>query len=157
MTLAGIIRRKGPQVVTVDRGATLSDVAAALTARSIGVVVVLGADGALEGVVSERDVLRKLAEHGPAAMAMTAEQTMTRKVVTATPETTMDQAMAMMTVGGFRHLPIMEKGVLAGIISVRDVVRTQVDINQYEVRMLRTYLASEQVAGGPAPPARLHA
>ncbi len=151
MTLAGIIKRKGSHVVSVDRDATLSDVAAALTARSIGVVVVLGADGRLEGLISERDVLRKLAKHGPAAMAMSAEQTMTRRVITATPETTMDQAMAMMTLGGFRHLPVLENGKLAGIISVRDVVRAQVDINQAEVQMLRGYLA----AG--AAPQRLHA
>ncbi len=149
MTLAGIIKRKGAQVVTVGDSATLSDVTAVLVARCIGLVVVLGADGALEGVVSERDVLRRLAEHGPAAMAMTVEQVMTRKVVTATPETTMDQAMALMTFGGFRHLPVLKDGTLAGIISVRDVVRAQVDINQFEVHMLRAYLANE--------PARLHA
>ncbi len=149
MTLAGIIRRKGSQVVTVNRSATLADVAAALTARSIGAVVVVGADGTLEGVISERDVLRKLAEHGAAAMLMSVEQTMTRKVVIATPDTTMDEAMAMMTLGRFRHLPVVENGKLAGIISVRDVVRAQVDINQSEVQMLRACLASA--------PARLHA
>lgn len=143
MTLAGIIKRKGAQVVSVAASATLSDITAALVARSIGLVVVLGPDGALAGVVSERDVLRKLAEHGPAAMTLTAEQTMTRKVVTASPETTVDQAMALMTFGGFRHLPVLENGTLAGIISVRDVVRTQVEVNQFEVQMLRAYLARE--------------
>lgn len=155
MTLAAIIQRKGSPVV-MDRTAPLSDVTAALVGRSIGLAAVLDAAGALEGVVSERDVLRMLAAHGAAALTMTAEQAMTRKVVTATPETSMDQAMAMMTVGGFRHLPVLDNGKLAGIISVRDVVRAQVDINQYEVQTLRAYLASEQLASG-APPPRLHA
>jgi CBS domain-containing protein len=151
MTVAGIIERKGSQVVAVDRDATLSEVTAELAAHAIGLVVVLSADGRLEGVVSERDVLRKLAAHGPAAMSLGVEQAMTRRVVTATPQTTLDEAMAMMTLGSFRHLPVLEDGELVGIISVRDVVRAQVDINQFEVRMMRAYLDT-----GSAP-ARLHA
>ena len=151
MTVAGIIERKGSQIVAVGRAATLSDVIAILAARSIGVVVVLGPDGALEGVLSERDVLRRLAEHGPGAMSLSAEQTMTRRVVTATPHTTLDEAMAMMTLGGFRHLPVLEDGKLAGIVSVRDVVRTQVENNQFDAQMMRAYLAAA------SSPARMHA
>ena len=151
MTLAAILKRKGSRVVSVGGSASLADVTAALVAGSIGAVAVLDAAGALEGVISERDVLRKLARHGAAALAMRVDQTMTRKVVTATPQTSLDQAMAMMTVGGFRHLPVVDDGKLAGIVSVRDVVRAQVDTHQFEVQMLRAYLAAEQVNGGGVP------
>ena len=151
MTLSGILKRKGSEVVTVGRTATLAEVAVALAERTIGLVVVLGASGALEGVISERDLIRKLAEHGPSALTMSVEQAMTRGVVTATPNTTMDQAMGLMTAGGFRHLPVMESGKLAGIISIRDVVRAQFDINQFEVATMRAYLANEYVAARSTP------
>ena len=76
---------------------------------------------------------------------------MTRKVITATRRPPLDEAMAMMTDGGFRHLPVVEDGELAGIISVRDVVRAQVDIKRFEVRTLRACLASANAGAGAAP------
>ena len=141
MTAAAILKRKGPDVLTVSHNAPLSEVAAGMAARGVGLVVVLGPTGELEGVISERDVIRRLAAHGPAALAMPVDQVMVRNVVTATPRTTVDEAMAMMTVGGFRHLPVLNKGALVGIISIRDVVRAKVDMNETEVECLRAYVA----------------
>ena len=141
MTLAAILKNKGPDVFTVTRGATLAEVAAGLAARGVGFAVVLGTGNLLEGVISERDVIRRLAAHGPMAMALPVEQVMTRGVITATPRTTVDQAMALMTAGGFRHLPVMNKGELVGVISIRDVVRAKLDMNETEVECLRAYVA----------------
>lgn len=145
MTVAAILRSKGAEVASVGRSATLSDVLALLAARGIGLVVVIGAEGQLEGVLSERDVIRRLAAHGPVALSMTAEQAMTRNVVVTSPRTTVDQAMAIMNAGGFRHLPVMDKGGLVGIISIRDVVRAKVLMQETEVQSLRGYVAGDYV------------
>ncbi len=147
MTIAAILKNKGSSVVSVDRSATLGEVASVLAGKSIGLVVVLGPGGALEGVISERDVIRRLAADGPWALSMTVEQAMTRNVVTTSPRATVDEAMAIMTAGNFRHLPVVDKGVLIGLISIRDVVRAKVVIQETEVQSLRAYVAGEYVAG----------
>lgn len=148
MTIAAILKTKGSHVVTISRTATLAEVTATLASRGIGLVVVLSSSGVLDGVVSERDVIRRLAAHGPVALTMTAEQTMTRGVTTASPRTTIDQAMSMMTLGNFRHLPVMDNGTLVGLISMRDVVRAKVGVVETEVQSLRAYVAGDYVATG---------
>lgn len=147
MTIAAILKSKGSSIVAVDGSSTLAEVATVLAERGIGLVVVLGAGGVLEGVISERDVIRRLAADGPWALSVTVQQVMTRKVVTTSSRTTVDEAMEIMTIGGFRHLPVMDNGVLTGIISIRDVVRAKVGIQETEVRSLRAYVAGEYVAG----------
>jgi CBS domain-containing protein len=82
-----------------------------------------------------------LAAHGALALEMTAAQVMTRTVTTATPHTTVDQAMGMMTQGRFRHLPVMEKGRLAGIVSIGDVVKARIMQQEAEVDSLKAYVA----------------
>jgi CBS domain-containing protein len=151
MTVAAILKRKGSEVVTIAPNATLAEVAAALSARGVGLVAVLGPGGMLEGVISERDVMRLLAQHGPAALNMSVDETMTRNVITASPRTSVDQAMAIMTAGGFRHLPVVSNGMLLGIISIRDVVRAKVEIQETEVECLRAYVACDYVAVGASP------
>ena len=147
MTIAAILRNKGSDVLTVGRKATLSEVTVALAQRRVGIAVVLGPEGALEGVISERDLIRKLAAHGAEALAMTVEETMTRNVVTASPGTTLDQAMAVMSAGRFRHLPVLEGGALVGIVSIRDAVAAKVGIQETEVESLRAYVAGQRGGG----------
>jgi CBS domain-containing protein len=147
MTIAAILKNKGADVLTVGRTATLSEVTVALAQRRVGIAVVVGPGGAVEGVVSERDLIRKLAAHGAAALAMTAEETMTRNVVTASPGTTVEQAMAVMSAGRFRHLPILDKGALVGIISIRDAVGAKVGIQETEVESLRAYVTGQRGSG----------
>lgn len=148
MTIASILKIKGSDVVTVGRTATLSEVAVALADRRVGIAVVLGPEGALEGVISERDLIRKLAAHGAAALDMTVDEAMTRNVVTASPGTTVDQAMAVMSAGRFRHLPVLDNGALVGIVSIRDAVGTKVGIQETEVESLRAYVSGQQRGGG---------
>ncbi len=149
MTIAAILKSKGSSVVSVNPSATLGEVATVLARQSVGLVVVLGAEGALEGVVSERDVIRRLATDGPWALNMSVEQAMTRNVITITPRASVDEAMAIMTAGNFRHLPVVDKGDLVGLISIRDVVRAKVVIQETEVQSLRAYVAGEYVVAGP--------
>lgn len=147
MTIAAILKTKGPDVLTVGRTATLGDVTVALAERRVGIAVVVGPAGAVEGVISERDLIRKLAAHGAAALALPVEEAMTRNVVTASPSTTIDQAMAVMSAGRFRHLPVLDNGALVGIVSIRDTVGAKVGIQETEVESLRAYVAGQRGGG----------
>ena len=140
MTVAAILRQKSAETVTVPPHASLADVTSLLTERRIGAVPVLDG-GALAGIVSERDVIHCLARHGAGALDLTAADAMTRAVQTTTPQTTVGQAMATMTAGRFRHLPVMEGGRMAGIISIGDVVKARLDDQAHEVETLRAYVA----------------
>ncbi len=152
MTIAAILKTKGPAVLTVSRSATLADVTTALASHKVGIAVVVSADGDIEGVISERDLIRKIAAHGAAALTMAVEEAMIRNVVTATPRTTVDQAMAVMSAGRFRHLPVLDNGRLVGIISIRNAVAAKVGIQETEVESLRAYVAGDRL--GARSPSR---
>jgi CBS domain-containing protein len=139
MTVEKILKGKTGAVTTVGADMPLSEVCALLTERRIGAVPVM--DGAaLVGIISERDIVHVLASHGAAALDVMVGEAMTRAVKTTTLQTTIAQAMAAMTAGRFRHLPVMEKGTLIGIISIGDVVKARLDEQQYEVENLRSYV-----------------
>jgi CBS domain-containing protein len=141
MTVAAMLKHKGHEVVTVQPSATIAAVARLLSSRRIGAVVVRNGDGPLLGVASERDIIHALAAHGSAALEMTAEQIMTKAIETATPETTITEAMEMMTAGRFRHLPVLESGTLIGIVSIGDVVKARIMQQAQEVDSLKAYVA----------------
>jgi len=141
MTLAAILKHKGSDVAYVRPAATIAEVARLLSARRIGGVVVLDAAEQLLGILTERDIVHALAAHGAQALEKTAAQLMTRTVTTATPQTTVHQAMATMTQGRFRHLPVVEHGHLAGIVSIGDVVKARIMQQETEVDSLKAYVA----------------
>lgn len=141
MTVAAILHDKGRHIVAVDPAARIAEVVATLAARRIGAAPVLDRAGQLLGIVSERDIVIALAQHGAAALDRTAAQLMTRNVSTATPATTVKEAMAMMTDGRFRHLPVMEAGMLVGIVSIGDVVKARIAQQAQDVDSLRAYVA----------------
>ena len=93
------------------------------------------------GILSERDIVANLAEHGAGTLEMTVTQLMTSDVQTATPGTTVEQAMALMTEGRFRHVPVVENGRLAGLVSIGDVVKARISDQEHEVDSLRAYVA----------------
>jgi CBS domain-containing protein len=139
MTVGKILKGKSSVVATVGADMPLSEVCALLTERRIGALPVM--DGAsLVGIISERDIVHVLASHGAGALVVKVADAMTRSVKTTTVETTIAQAMAAMTAGRFRHLPVMEQGRLIGIISIGDVVKARLDEQQYEVENLRSYV-----------------
>jgi CBS domain-containing protein len=141
MMIAAILKHKGCEVVSVHPTATISDVVHLLSERRIGAAVVRVGESPLLGVVSERDIIHALAGHGGHALDMTAEQIMTRTLKTATPGTTVIEAMEMMTEGRFRHLPVLEDGELIGIVSIGDVVKTRIMEQEHEVDSLKAYVA----------------
>ena len=140
MTIGAVLRAKGREVISVLPTATVREIAHTIAEKRIGAVVVLDAEGKLVGIVSERDVVKALAAAGAGVHTMLAEQIMTRAVTTATPETTIEQAMEIMDHGYFRHLPVLDHGVLAGIISIRDVVKAHIHHQEYEYENLRSYI-----------------
>jgi len=140
MTVAAILKHKGYQVTTVDPTAQISEVAEVLRQRRIGAVLVMDRADQLLGIVSERDVVRSLAANGARTLEMTAGQLMTRALQVAHPDTTEAEAMRMMTAGRFRHLPVMDNGVLVGLISIGDVVKARIMQQESEVDSLKAYV-----------------
>lgn len=140
-TVAAILKHKGYEVTAVDPTARIGHVAEVLTERRIGAVLVLDRAEQLLGIVSERDIVRSLAANGARTLDMTAGQLMTRAIQVAQPQTAVEQAMAMMTAGRFRHLPVMDRGVLVGLISIGDVVKARIMEQDTEVDSLRAYVA----------------
>ena len=144
MTVAKIINEKGRSVVTTGPGVSLADVAALLSEKRIGAVVVV--DGAnLLGILSERDIVRGLARHGADALQKLASDCMTSRVVTCRPEDTINEVMQKMTTGRFRHLPVMENGRLAGIVSIGDVVKSRLGDLEVQAEALEQYVTGTRI------------
>ena len=141
MTVKAVLNNKGYAVVSVEPAATVLEIAQTITSRRIGAVLVLHEDGAVAGIVSERDVVKALASHAAKVLDLRASDLMTRDVITATPDTSVDDAMEVMDTGYFRHLPVLEDGRLAGIISVRDLVKYRIMQQQHDVESLKEYIA----------------
>jgi CBS domain-containing protein len=141
MTVAAILRHKGREVFTVHPSATIAEVADVLMQRGIGAVLVVDEARQLLGVVSERDIVRGLSANGAATLEMTAGQLMTRPLQTASPQTTIIDAMRKMTAGRFRHVPVMENGDLVGLVSIGDVVKARIMEQEEEVDSLKAYIA----------------
>jgi CBS domain-containing protein len=140
-TVAAILKHKGYQVSTIDPAAPISEVAAVLAERRIGAVLVMDSSEQLLGIVSERDIVRTLAANGARTLEMTAGQLMTRAVQVARPETTVADAMRIMTEGRFRHLPVVDHDTLVGLISIGDVVKARIMAQDTVVESLTAYVA----------------
>lgn len=140
MPVISILKTKGRHIFTVDSGESLATITKSLAGKRIGAVVVTDASGAIAGIVSERDVVRALAEHGAAALKMSAADVMSSPVRTCTPEDTEAELMSLMTVHRIRHLPVLEEGRLAGMISIGDVVKFRMEGMQREAEDMRSYI-----------------
>ncbi len=140
MTVASILREKGNTIISVRPETPLMELVETIASRRIGAVLVLDDTGSLAGIVSERDVVKALAARGPELHKVSAGDVMTANVTTVTPATTINEAMELMDRGYFRHLPVLEQGVLLGIISVRDVVRAKIDHHVEENQTLVSYI-----------------
>ena len=141
MTVAAILRHKGTRVVSVEPADTIARVAASLSENRIGAVLVIDRADQLLGILSERDIVRCLAANGARTLEMTAGQLMTRALHVAHPETTVAEAMTMMTIGRFRHMPVLDDGRLIGLVSIGDVVKARIMQQESEVDSLRAYVA----------------
>ncbi|HML07064.1 MAG TPA: CBS domain-containing protein [Xanthobacteraceae bacterium] len=140
MTVSIILAGKGREVVTVDPGASLADTARILANKRIGAALILGPDRRIAGIISERDVVRALAERGESALKEPVSQTMTRKVETCSESETVSSIMERMTVGKFRHLPVVDQGRVVGIVSIGDIVKHRLHEMEQESAAMRDYI-----------------
>ena len=142
MLVKHILGDKGSEVVAISADATLSEAARLLARKRIGAVVVRDASGSLAGILSERDVVRAVAEGSVTALARPVAMYMTRAVATCTETDTVQDIMEMMTIGRFRHVPVLENGMVAGIVSIGDVVKTRIEETVQEATSLREYITA---------------
>ena len=140
MTVKTILGHKSRDIVTIQPTATLAEAAGLLAERRIGAVLVLGIEGRVAGILSERDIVRALAERGGAVLGERVDHVMTRKVFTCSENDTVAQVMEQMTAGKFRHVPVTEEGRLVGIISIGDVVKHRLHEIESESEALREYI-----------------
>ena len=140
MQVMQILKDKGADVMTMSAEETLGEAAQVLRERRIGAVVVVGPRGELQGILSERDVVRSLAQHGAATLDERIGSVMTSPVITCEPDTSLEDLMRLMTNRRSRHLPVVREGRLAGIISIGDVVRFRLMELESETETLREYI-----------------
>ncbi len=140
MILDTILREKGREVYSVAESATLKEAAELLDVRRVGAMVILNEAGHLIGVISERDIVRKVARSGAAALKSTVADAMTRQVVTARPSDTIEQALDRMTDRRIRHLPVVDGNVLLGVVSIGDLVARRLAEATAEVAAIRSYI-----------------
>lgn len=140
MIVATILRDKGANVVTARPESTISEISKLLHDAKIGAVIVSSDRVRVDGILSERDVIRAIAANGEAALTMSVAEVMTREVVTCTPSDNVAHLMSQMTAGRFRHMPVIDEGALIGIVSIGDVVRVRVEEIENEAEALRTYV-----------------
>jgi CBS domain-containing protein len=142
MNVAAILKGKGRAVVTAEPELTVQEIAERMTARKIGAVVVVTADGKVAGMLSERDIIRAIAHAGTSCLSQPVANYMTRQVITCTEGDTLDHLMATMTAGRFRHIPVLEDDQLIGLVSIGDVVKHHIAEVEMEASALRTYLVA---------------
>ena len=142
MTVARILSEKGREVFTTQPHRTLKEVIDLLASKGVGAVVVSDASMSVLGILSERDVVRVIAQYGAAALDDPVSRHMTAKVITVTRGDTIDHVMQTMTEGRFRHVPVVEDGRLIGIVSIGDVVKRHVNMIDSERQALREYIAT---------------
>lgn len=140
MRIADILRDKGSAVATVTETTTVTALLADLAAHNIGSMVVIGTSTAIVGIVSERDVVRKLHEYGPGLLGRPVADVMSPVVVTCSPEDRVDDLAALMTDNRVRHVPVLVDGQLVGIVSIGDVVKNRMAEMSAQHQQLQAYI-----------------
>ncbi len=140
MNVAAILKAKGRGVVTAPPDTPLEEIARRLSDARIGAIVVTGHGGAIAGIISERDVIKAIATRGEACLKEPVSRSMTRGVQSCDADDTLDEVFAVMTAGRFRHLPVLEDGQLAGIVSIGDAVKHHIAEVEMEASALREYI-----------------
>lgn len=142
MNVATILKSKGHNIVTTTPDTPVQEIAKTLAKHKIGCIVVMMADKTIAGIVSERDIVRSIASAGQSALEKPVSSCMTKSVVTCRESDTIDQLMAEMTAGRFRHLPVVDGDVLIGLISIGDVVKLRIAEAEMEAAAMRDYIAT---------------
>lgn len=142
MTVAQILNAKGRSVIIATPDDTLKNIADTLAKKRIGAVVIINKEGAIAGIVSERDVVRAIATMGASALDKPAAQFMTVSVMTCEPRDSEAELMGLMTEHRIRHLPVVDDGKLDGMISIGDVVKFRIEAIEREAEDMKVYIAS---------------
>lgn len=142
MTVRSILEEKGRDVFTIGPDETLMAAIRLLAGKRIGAVVVLRLDGGIGGILSERDVVRALAEGGSEALTKPISAFMTSKVQVCREENTVNDVMEVMTRVRFRHLPVENGGKLVGLVSIGDVVKRRIEDVEREAEDIKAYIAT---------------
>ncbi|MEL6831167.1 MAG: CBS domain-containing protein [Pseudomonadota bacterium] len=142
MLLSTILKEKGGEVLTVQDTATLAEAANLLDEKRIGAVVALNDDNEICGVLSERDIVRHFARRQSGALSMRVSEAMTRGVISAGPNDSIEKSLSLMTDRRIRHLPIITEGRLVGIVSIGDLVKWKIDSVLAEAEAMTAYIKS---------------
>ena len=141
-TIRQILNQKGWNLITLSPDQTIPEIAQFLTAKRIGAAPVVDNNGSMVGMLSERDVMRLVGELGNDIRTQTAADVMTDLIAFCTPESTILDAMLLMTNKRCRHLPVFENRDLVAIVSIGDLVKARLEEAEYEVASLRAYITS---------------
>jgi CBS domain-containing protein len=141
MNAATILKFKGSGVVTSTANRSLLDIAKLLTQHGIGCIVIVEGDDKVVGLVSERDLMRAIGQAGPKALNKPVSDFMTKTVVTAREADTSDRLMSEMTTRRFRHMPVVERDRLVGLVSIGDLVKIRIANAEMEAAATREYTA----------------
>ncbi len=139
MRISDVLRSKGAAVATITPETSVAGLLTELSVRNIGAMVVVSPDG-LQGIVSERDIVRKLHDMGADLLRRPVSEIMTTLVATCTPDDSVDSLSALMTNNRVRHVPVVVDGRLAGIVSIGDVVKTRMEELEHEHERLQAYI-----------------
>lgn len=142
MLVETILQTKGVVVHTLPETDTLADAVNLLNRHNIGAVVITDTGGTITGILSERDIIRRLGKDPTGALALPIGQAMTRGVVTCARDTNIAEVMERMTHMRIRHMPVAQGSDLVGIVSIGDVVKFKIEEAEHEAEVLREYIAS---------------
>lgn len=142
MSVIDMLNTKGHAVYAVDENASLREAINMLNTRNIGVVLVTNEEGELCGILSERDIIRKSLVQETGFRDEPVSKTMTKKVLSVTPDTSIDDVMAIMTNSRIRHVPVLDDGAIQGLVSIGDVVKRKIADVEEEAAALRQYISA---------------
>ena len=142
MKIESVLQTKGRDVITISPSATVADAVDTIHKRRIGALVVTGGDGGVLGIFSERDVMDGLAKHGARTLDSEVRENMTELVHSCTRANTVVEVMSMMTRRRIRHIPVVERSELLGIVSIGDLVKARIAETESEANALKEYIAT---------------
>ena len=142
MNVEAILRNKGRSATTIAPEARIATAVALLRRHAVGALIVSRDSAAVDGIISERDIVRALADHGAATLELTVADLMSRHVITCRREDSVADLAALMTDKRIRHLPVIDRGALAGIVSIGDVVKHRIDEVEGEASSMREFIAN---------------
>jgi len=140
LKLKEILKTKGSKVWSVKANQAVREALQVLVSQKIGALLVLDQNENVAGIITERDIMRGCYEHGKDLITLSVNQLMTKNVIVGSPEDDTNYIMGVMTQNRVRHIPVVHDGKLHGIVSIGDVVKSQLEDSTYEIRYLKEYI-----------------